>query len=253
MKRRTRRYRLKTGCRPNKVDARDWDFDRLGLPAASGSMLLPLSPVQDQGPTSTCVAQAAVGSIHDQLEARPQGWEPFSVLFPYYLDRRKRTRFVRDGGTFIRDHIKAIRQYGLAPESCWEWSTKARIINRQPVWEAYGEAFRTRNKAQFYAIRDSGAARLEAIDAALAAGFPVVFGMKVWRQYTNDAQYIVDIPHNPAYRGGHAQRITGRREGLYRITNSWGERWGHHGHAWFSPDLVASSALWDFTVIDWRR
>ena len=48
---------------------------------------------------------------------------------------------------------------------------------------------------------------------------------------------IVDTGPN---RGGHAYLLAGynRRQGLFRILNSWSERWGQNGRAWIEGETL---------------
>ena len=74
---------------------------------------------------------------------------------------------------------------------------------------------------------------LDDIDAALAAGLPVVAAWQVGAEwFAHDGVKPLEYP--AVAIGGHAVCLVGKRGSCYEILNSWGENWGRNGRGLLS-------------------
>ena len=240
---------------PQKRGARDWDFDKLGLGSGvgDGADLTKYATVLSQGSTNSCVAHAWEQAL--LIESRRRGFEGQlgelgSRLFGYYNSRAEHGSQFVDLGTYLRTYAYGLKRVGRCPERYWKFS-KSRV-NRRPSIRAYQKANAMRGLRGYYRIYDRGRARIEAICAALDAGKPVVFGVRVDRAFTNSVgPNVIGVPAG-AIIGGHAMCIVGYRVvgGAleFKIINSWGKGWRAGGYAWFNEELITWPRLEDIWV-----
>ncbi len=249
------------GWIPNSRDKRDWDFDRMGLASASldaAGLEAYIREILSQGSTSSCVAQALAGAIH-LLEVITQlPYEVVARLFLYYFARLQHQYPVTDSGTSIRLAVKALFELGVPSEEFWPFSTQPATVNQQPRgWEPYMRAH-PRRGGEYYAIKDSGTARVDAIKAAISSKYPVVFGTPVAKtMLPSNGSSVIDRPGRlTSIAGGHAMVIVGYRDGgdLFRVLNSWGNDWRDGGLCWMTRDYITWSKTTDLTIIrGWER
>jgi len=210
--------------------------------------------VYDQRSTNSCVGQSLAGLVH--ISERSGYGQP-SALFPYYNARRYSTSLVLDRGTYIRDAVKMTARLGCPDERFWTFSTLAIKVNRRPSFQAYMQAH-ARRGGEYFAILSQGNARVRAIKAALAAGYPVIFGTRVTRAFAlgQGADDIYDVPRIPDEDivGGHAMVAVGYEPSsvdstLFKVRNSWGQGWGDNGHCYFTEQYMRwahTRSLWVF-------
>lgn len=180
-----------------------------------------------------------------------------SRLFMYYNSRRLHGMHRHDFGTHLRTCAKMMNRVGVPDEELWPFTTASRVINRRPSFEAAMRAH-PRMGGGFWRIFDRGAARSEAIKAAIANGHPVAFGTNVYKDFgENQGDEIVSLPvlgkDNPLL-GGHAMLIMGYRIVpnlglLFEVRNSWGADWRGDGYAWFTAEYIEAAYSRDFQVV----
>jgi C1A family cysteine protease len=204
------------------------------------------SPVEDQRATNSCTANACVGA----LEILERKNEPFhsdlSRLFVYYNTRVIDDSVDKDQGAYLSSSMKALKQYGACLESTWPFNPKH--ILQKPDAECYEEAFLTK-VVEYARVAQGGPIR-----AALADGYPVVFGMMLEESFMRTGKDgIVALPGQlPEWVGGHAMLIVGYDEvrELYLVRNSWGRKWGLDGYCLIPFRMVDNPQMsWDFWVI----
>ena len=256
------------GYKPDQEDARDLKVSALGL----STMGLPravslehlVTNVRNQGPTSSCVAQALAAAIDIREAGAGLRVDPVSRLFIYGNSRllddptHPRRAVLSDGGTYIRNACKALQRLGAPPESAWPWSTNPIKVRRQPSIASYMAAHKRRVVgAGYYRIDDVGTSRILALQAALASGRPVVFGTNVNRAFqSNDGPRTIDAPEPlDPIAGGHAMCLVGYdtlRTGavLFWVLNSWGERWRSGGFAWLTAAYMSHPSTRDIWIVE---
>jgi hypothetical protein len=237
------------GCLPDPKDLRDLDIDRLGLgrPRSTEHTLRPLAgAVLDQGPTNTCVSQALLDAEGTCMRAVHGESVPIgSRLANYYLARVQHGGQRYDLGTYLRAGVKALSKWGIVEEARWPF--RLAKLNAQPPISVLVPSRKRRGIRGYYRIFDSEP--LGAIQAAVASGRPVAFGMKITDAFTEPrGPDHIEYPLLGRMLGGHAMQCVGYAPGYLLIKNSWGAGWRDGGYAWLSE---AHTTAWhDIWVVD---
>lgn len=252
------------GYRPDQVDKRDFDFQKLGLASPSDETEFTLMqfepPIYNQGSSSTCVGQALAGAIHNrenQAASRGVDIEPANParLAIYYNSRVIHTvGRIEDTGTFLRTGAQGMFRVGCPDESLWRFSTRKARINRRP---SMGATIRGmgRKGGKYYRILEAGDGRIEGIVAALQAGHPVCFGTRVNEDFLNsNGPGVIEKPNALGrFAGGHAMSIVGYHrtmgETMFLVRNSWGTDWRRDGYAWLREEYIRWFQSSDFQII----
>lgn len=204
----------------------------------------PLPPVENQGNTNSCTANAAVGLVEYLYRWATGEYDDFSRLFIYY-NARKLLGLTTDKGTFIRTTFKALRVFGVPPEK--EWPFDVELLNQEPkpYHYAYASNFKTMNYARVDGYGQPPGTVLKQLKQILYTGFPVEFGFPVYSSIQNLQNFLIPVPGKTDKQlGGHAVLAVGYNEdvvylddkgeskkGAIIIRNSWGAGWGDHGYA----------------------
>lgn len=248
---------------PNPTDKRDWDIDRLGLRSEapeSKSLRTFVNQVRNQRSVNSCVAEAVAGAIDVRETLAGVEFAPISSLYLYWLARRQHLAERFDKGTYIRAAVKVLKAIGVPDERYWPFSTNPLRVARQPSIEAFAMAV-ARQGGAYYRIFDTGSARVDAIKAAITAGYPVIFGTRVARSFLFDeGGAVIDRPGlSEEIAGRHAMNIVGyagsRTHGhLFETQNSWGGSWRDGGFCYLTEPYIRSALSRDFTIVHgWRR
>lgn len=252
------------GYRIDPPDRRDLNIDALGLSVIDlpdeCSLEKYVGEVFDQRNTNSCVANAVAGAIGILERKSNISYKPVSRLFAYYNSRRLHGDHLVDKGTYIRLCVKMMTKLGIPDEEHWPFSTSFIKLRRRPPWNAYMMAHPRKN-GSYYKIFDVGDERVNAIKAAIHAGYPVVFGTDVSEYYLNSSgPTTVSKPaSDDPIAGGHAQVIVGyhNKSALgteFRVLNSWGDGWRDDGYIWIAEDYIIWNRTRDLQIIKgWSR
>jgi C1A family cysteine protease len=187
------------------------------------------SKVEDQGNLGSCTANALVGAL-ELIEMKK--WKKYADLsrrFVYYNELDMEGSLPNDSGARIRDGVKTLAQKGVCLESIWPY-----IIDdfaERPSVEAYTEAL-LHKIISYRRVRQDQSDML----AALAEGFPFVFGFSVFESFESAEvakSGIVSLPKkSESFLGGHAVCSVGydMTDKDFICRNSWGQAWGDHGY-----------------------
>lgn len=241
----------KYGWKPDRYDPRDF---RYTVPSHLVSLppcvdLRPYcSPVEDQGSIGSCTGQAFAGVL-EYLDRRDDGAHAdVSRLFIYYNERRLEGTTDEDAGAYIRDGIKALKEWGCCDEYLWPYTPSRFSVRPDPT--AYQDALK-RRIAAYYRVTS-----LHGLRAALAEGSPVVFGFMVFESFESEEVTRTGIMSMPGaddgFRGGHAVLAVGYDDeaGRLIVRNSWGETWGDKGYFYMPYGYINDPGLSsDFWVI----
>lgn len=206
--------------------------------AASVDLRPFLSPIEDQEKIGSCTAHAVAGLVEYLQIATTGRYVDASRLF-LYKATRDLLQWEGDTGAYIRETIKAMRLFGVCPESHWGYDTAQ--FDMEPTSFCY--AFAANYKAlRFYRLQS-----LDEIKQSLSQGYPVAFGFTCFESlFTNSARITGKIPFplkTEKSMGGHAVLAVGYSDvepdkknpfacpaGHVIIRNSWGESWGKNGY-----------------------
>ncbi len=204
------------------------------LTAPQGSVpqhvdLRPLcSPVEDQGKTNSCTANAIVGALEYHQRKAGMPMTDMSRMFVYFNARKLSDTQGQDTGSFIHHVMASVLAYGACEERMWPFEPAMTLT--EPTQAAYKNALKY--EAVQYARTELGNSAM----AAVAAGLPVVFGTYLPSAYYKEAAQtgIMPVDANRARRpdGGHAMLIVGYDvPGRYwLVRNSWGPSYADGGY-----------------------
>ena len=187
------------------------------------------APVEDQGQTNSCVANAIVGAL--ELHQRKCGMPPvdLSRLFLYYNARSLSKKENDDCGTFIHHGMAAVLAYGVCEERMWPFE-KA-MVTTPPTDACF------KNAGSYEAVQFARTPRGEPAMAALAQGLPVAFGIVLPGECYQVAKETGTVPNPETIQvqsaaSGHAMLIVGYDldEKVYFVRNSWGPGWAREGY-----------------------
>jgi len=121
---RDHRYRSRSTQVSDRVDLRDW----AGL-------------VEDQGSLGSCTGSALTNAYEATVKIQySEHWAELSSLFVYYNSRVFYEGFDQDGGSYLRDTLKAVKKYGVCREDLWPYDPGR--FRDQPTPQAYADAQR---------------------------------------------------------------------------------------------------------------
>ncbi|MBK8257473.1 MAG: TerB family tellurite resistance protein [Polyangiaceae bacterium] len=193
-----------------------------------------MTAVEQQAETNSCAANATAGA-YEYLVKRHLGEDAYDVsrLFIYYNARAlENPDNIEDEGSILQAVIDGLHQHGACSEDTWPFDPN--VVNEQPSEEAYQEA------SQFCI---EGAelvpTELTAWKTALAAGNPIIFGVKLFGSFDKQKKAgLVPMP-SPAEagresHGGHAMLCVGYSDPdqVFIVRNSWGPEWGDKGYCY---------------------
>lgn len=190
--------------------------------------------VEAQLDLGSCTANAIVGALEYHRKKRNMDPSDLSRLFVYYNARKVRGDTETDSGCSVAECVAAVIAYGAARADLWPYEEK-RVSDRwkeEPPASVYAEA--KLNEAVQYARVAPGAGVL----GTIAAGFPVVFGLKAppiayqMAGATGVMPELTDAHWAQPIAGSHAMLLVGydllRR--TYLVRNSWGPGFGDGGY-----------------------
>ncbi|CAF3912106.1 unnamed protein product, partial [Rotaria magnacalcarata] len=194
-----------------------------------------MTPIEQQGKTNSCVANALAGAYEFLIMKNTKKHVDVSRLFIYYngriLDGSHKYQMA-DDGTYISSAIEGLKKFGCCKEELYPFNTA--YINQQPPQQCYTEAAK-------YRIKDSMAVKVELneMKACLAEGFPFAFGLQLYRSFfqaeTNGGRVPMPNQQVPdVQEGGHAMLAVGysNETQCFIVRNSYGDKWGDKGYAY---------------------
>jgi C1A family cysteine protease len=195
-----------------------------------------MSPVEQQGETNSCVANAVAGAYeYLMLQHKGENYD-VSRLFIYYNARYmdEEAEKITDDGSFICYAIDGLREYGACSEETWKFDEE--MVDEEPSEEAYTEA------SQFLVEEvENIPLDLNAWKSALAEGNPIIFGISTFQSFDSHRKPgLVPTPTTKEAtreeHGGHAMLCVGYsdKDEVFIVRNSWGEDWGDEGYCYIS-------------------
>jgi C1A family cysteine protease len=205
--------------------------------------------IYDQGQLGSCTANAigaALDIMHNANNIHNGGPGEFfgpSRLFIYYNERDMEGSVAEDAGACIRDGIKSVNNLGACKETTWPYDVTKFTI--KPDGGCYTEA------ELFQAVNYQRVPILpQMFKSALAAGYPIAFGILVYESFEGDdvaKTGIVPMPNTRKEKllGGHAVCAVGYDDAtqMFIVRNSWGVSWGDKGYFHLPYAFVANARL----------
>ena len=212
-----------------------------------------MSKVEDQGQTSSCVANAVAGAYEYWIKKITGKDEDVSRLFVYYNARWRNGDANKDEGSVIQLAMKGLGDFGVCPEPTWPFEKK--ILTVKPNRDSYKQAadFRVKKMSQV-------PLELDAWKRCLAQGLPIVFGCVLFDSFDqcNQRHGVVPMPSpddlGRAEHGGHSMCAVGYSDvdKVFIIRNSWGDQWGDKGYCYMPYNYLMNPKFndgdcWVFT------
>ena len=167
-----------------------------------------MTPVEDQGATSSCAANAVAGAYEYWIKRAHDTEFDISRLFVYYNARWRAGDQDEDSGSYIQLAMEGLTDFGACSEATWPF--KKGLLKKQPGKEAYSEATGFRVKR-----REQVPVELDAWKQALAQGMPIVFGCILFDSFDecNERGGVVPMPSPDEVQreshGGHSMCAVG--------------------------------------------
>ena len=192
-----------------------------------------MTKIEDQGATSSCVANALAGAYEYWVKRDSQQDYDVSRLFMYYNARWRNGDQNEDGGSVIQLAMEALKELGACAEKTWPFEKP--LLLEKPNRTAYEEASQFKIKEMQQVPLE-----LEAWKQALASGYPVVFGCLLFDSFDecNQRGGVVPMPSpkdvGRSSHGGHSMCAVGYSdsEKVFIVRNSWGDQWGDKGYCY---------------------
>jgi len=208
--------------------------------------------VWDQGQLGSCTAHGS-GAAHMFMHSKQWPAHCFmpSRLAIYNKARRIEGTQNEDSGATVTDVMKALNQEGAGLETLWPYDVAKFTV--KPSRSYINDA--SKHKITKYERVDN--TKVAALQAALVAKKPVVFGFTVYESFEGTEVAHTGMVPMPAMTesvlGGHCVALVGydSAKKLWIVRNSWGASWGDKGYCYFpwqyltDPDLAT-----DFWVVD---
>lgn len=207
--------------------ARPAHLPRQGMLPTATNILSKCPPIYDQGQLGSCTAFAIAKGAGEINEIKTSGNDvPLSALFFYYAERDADGDIDQDGGSTMTQGVNVLGSVGCAPEADWAYDISK--FTQKPPAQAYADA------GKFKVGGSTQIANLDDIKTAVAAGRPVVFGIRVYQSFESiGSNGIMPMPKKgEQLLGGHAQCVVGYddQKQTLLVRNSWGTTWGAQGY-----------------------
>lgn len=209
-----------------------------------------LDDIPDQGATSSCVGNAFSTAIYLRAKVAGHPIARPSRKAIYDVARLVDDPHVKldDLGCRPRAAILGMQKYGLVAEERWKLAEND--INQPPPLDVFLHGIGS--ELADYARIASGAGAADAIDRALASGFPVPYAQEVDQSYFDyDGSGVWSGMLGPS-QGGHMQCIGGRTvvDGTpcFIVIGSWGRSFGRGGRALIARSFFDSGQATDILV-----
>lgn len=191
------------------------------------------SLVVDQGALGSCTANAIASGLREYWEIQAGKLTLLSRLWLYWEERNIEGTVNDDSGAYIRDGMKVLQKMGCAPEADWPYDITK--FKQKPPAKA------TMDAKRFIINEYHRVINLTLLKMALAEGYPVVIGIKVYESFESNQvaeNGIVSLPkRREQFLGGHAVLAVGYKDdpkyvgqGFVICRNSWSESWGDKGY-----------------------
>ena len=227
---------------------------------AKASLLGYTPAMRDQGGTSSCTGFAFWRAIDTRLGFDGVKVTPHSPQGIYTIGRcLDRGRFpegatepLGDNGAMPSDVADGCRRYGVPTEQVWPFNPAT--INDEPSLDELLNAGGFVVK-ELYRIDAVGADRVRALQAAIAAGYPVVFGTDVDQAFEDYSGKGLVAPSRRSL-GGHmlcgglAYETLPSGEVVFTGANSWGTSWGDAGFFHYDDAFLADPQLDDIYAVE---
>lgn len=213
------------GALKPKADTRDYKVKAAAAAQLPESYICGNIPaVKNQKSVNSCVAHATSEILEQFNTVETNNYVELSTNFIYGMQGVAFGR--REGGMYLRDACKIVKQYGDPLESTVSGNTEqpqccdnlSKLLENSDI---YTEAYNYKIESYARCTTDDD------IKHALINYGPVLASIKWYKKYTFDGD-ILHFDKNSDY-GYHAIMIIGYDKNGWICQNSWGRTWGNKG------------------------
>jgi C1A family cysteine protease len=202
--------------------------------------------IYDQLDLGSCVSNAVALVIYYFLKINP------SRLYIYWNARAiAKYDMYQDTGLTVRDGCKSVHKFFVTPETNWLYITSN--YNIIPPINAYQTAIKYTDMT-YNSVNQT----ISDIKTCLTSNLPIIIGIAVYQSFLNPINGIVPEPniYTEQLLGYHCVVIVGFDDStkLFKLANSWGNRWGLKGYFYLSYNYITNPSLSsDFWCIKFSR
>ncbi len=208
------------------------------LPVSVDLTLAHNVPIVNQGQLGSCTGNAIANALSYLQEIEGESLVYPSRLFIYYNERVIEGDTGTDAGANIMDGITSVVSTGYCAETDWPYDVTA--FATKPPAQAYTDAAKDLVQKYQKVMIDANA-----IQSALASGFPVIVGFDVYDSFMSSTSGDIPMPdlNTETIQGGHAVIVVGYDQGTqrFKFANSWGTSWGNRGYGTLPFAYLGSS------------
>lgn len=244
------------GLKPDSLDQRDRVFAVKPSAVAAVPDVVDLRAhccrVMNQGDIGSCGPHSVIAALRFLLIKMGLGDRDLARLQTYFDARAIEGATGYDSGSALRDVIKCVAKLGVAREPLWPYDIAK--FKRKPTRKVYADALKF-TALEYKRVEVS----TQAVKVALAAGFPVVIGVMIYKPFEGDEVTKTGVVPMPAKTEapltGHAMLAVGYgvKPGHFLVQNSWDTDWGEAGFCHIPEDYIGSpdqgSDYWTITSV----
>lgn len=209
------------------------NYSKIALPE---SFVMPELPAAlNQRYKGSCVAYAVAHArtlLSNESKTLANG-SPNYVAYAsgdYLYEKYKYDKTSCQIGAHFTEVLDALKTEGTTSYAEFEFVACGSLPT--PAQEKSARKFRIND---YYRLSSSTGIKptLEDIKTQIATGNPVIIGIEVDQEFTNNSLRLWDT-NTSAFYGNHAVVLTGydNKKQAFRLLNSWGATWGENGYIW---------------------
>jgi len=204
-----------------------------------------MPPVGNQGKQQSCVAWAIAYALKSYQEKLELGQD--FTFSPSYIYNQINNGM--NAPTYVTDALNVLSNQGVCqfsemPYDENDWTSKPSATMKEAAKKFRIDFWRQVN------VQD-----IKEVKAQLAAGYPVIIGAAVSKEFVNDgyaqkADFIWKSSGTPA--GGHCMLLVGYddKKSAFKVMNSWGKEWGDNGFSWIDYQFFPEGVKYGFVAKD---
>lgn len=201
--------------------------------------------IKCQGELGACTS-FAITSIYEYILNRTTGKATdLSEGFVFYHTNVKSNKI--DKGSTYKDVIDVMSHNGICDEDLYPYE---KVLTDTPSEEA-------EVKAKEHILVKAMNVRVthKDITSAISEGYPVAISLKVFESFSSEYKGLISLPTEEEISAGksynHAMVVCGYDEDrkLYKVRNSWGEKFGDKGYCYVPFDYIDNEDLNPFCCI----